>query len=152
MKLIYKNQKIRLLSIGLALLSIVSLGLFVQGCSQEDDMVNILDSLDPEIVNATELEDYVVAGADFSISLAKFTIELNKINFSKLEITCDAEGQEVIHLPATVGSIELEKKIQMYNEKKEVLFNKVPQFASLWTFYSICIFSEWRTRLLCKEH
>ncbi|MCL2651703.1 MAG: hypothetical protein FWD60_11875 [Candidatus Azobacteroides sp.] len=131
MKTIYKNNKIKFLIFGLAIACVVSLGIFVQGCSQEDELSDYsLNVLDSNIANAPELEDYVIAGVDFELSMTNFTNELKKIDFSKLEVTYDAEGNEVIQLPATLASIEIEKKVQMYNEKKEVLFNKFQQFAS----------------------
>ena len=130
MKRIYMNKKIGFLSLGLFLACMVSLSFFVQSCSQEDDMANISEALDPNIAQAPELEDYIIAGVDYGQSMTNFTNELKKIDFSKLEVTYDADGNEVIHLPATLASIGIEKKILMYNEKKETLFNKFQQFAS----------------------
>jgi len=43
MKTIYKNKKIKFLIAGLALVLVASLGIFVQSCSQEDDVINSID-------------------------------------------------------------------------------------------------------------
>ena len=131
MKRIFMNKEIGFLSLGLLLACMISLAFFVQSCSQEDNLSSPSEALDPYIATAPELEDYIEAGADFGKSMANFTTELKKINFSKLKVTYDSDGNEIIQLPATFGSMEIEKKIQMYNEKKEVLYKQLPQFASL---------------------
>jgi len=43
MKLIYKNQKIKIFSLLLMLVGIVSLGFFMQGCSQEDEIAQLIN-------------------------------------------------------------------------------------------------------------
>jgi len=103
------------------------IGVFVFfGCEKEEDQ-----PLDEDIINSPELEEYIIAGADFQQSLAAFTAGLSKIDFSTLEITYDAEGRKIVHLPsAVVGSIRIEEKVYSFNEKKEALQKKYPQFAS----------------------
>jgi len=52
MKSIYKNNKIKIFIWGLTLACVVSLGIFIQGCSQEDDyMNNIINNNDIEYLD-----------------------------------------------------------------------------------------------------
>jgi len=123
---ILKNSRINFFSLTLAFASVIFLGIFTQSCSKEDE-----EPLDKAILNSSELEEYIIAGADFHQSLAIFEKELNKIDFSTLEVTYNAEGKKVIHLPdAFVSSIKIEEKVQAFNEKKEALQKKFPQFDS----------------------
>lgn len=98
-----------------------------QGCEKEENKL-----LDKVLLNSSELEEYIIAGADLQHSLAIFKSKLNKIDFSKLEITYDAEGRKVVHLsPGLVGNFRIEEKVQIFNEKKEAMQKKFPQFVSL---------------------
>jgi len=131
MKSIYKNKKIKFLIAGLALVLVASLGFFVQSCSQEDDPIYSSEQLDSNIVNAPELEDLIIAGAEYNRALVDLENEFNKIDFSTLEVTYDAEGRKVVHLPTTfVETIKLDEKALSLYEKKEVFRNKFPQFSS----------------------
>jgi len=55
MKLIYKNQKIKIFSLLLMLVGIVSLGFFMQGCS-EDALDNKVDNMDNGMISAKYLD------------------------------------------------------------------------------------------------
>lgn len=100
-----------------------------QGC--EKDEYEMIDELDEAILNSSELEEYIIAGADLQRSIAIFNSKLNKIDFSKLEVTYDSKGRKIIHLsPSLVENIHIEEKVQMFNEKKDALQNKFPQFVS----------------------
>ncbi|MDR2038947.1 MAG: hypothetical protein LBQ60_13575 [Bacteroidales bacterium] len=98
----------------------------ITGCQREED-----EPLDDIILNSSELEEYIIAGADLKQSLAIFTEELNKIDFSALEVTYDVEGRKVMYLPMSVSSISIEAKLQTFNETKEALRKKFPHFSSL---------------------
>ena len=98
------------------------------GCEKDDIELKPLDKV---ILNSSELEEYIIAGADLQHSLAVFKSRLNKIDFSKLEVTYDAEGRKVVHLsPNLVGNFRIEEKVQMFNDKKEAIQKKFPQFVS----------------------
>ena len=122
---ILKNSRITFFSLTLALASVVSLGIFTQSCSKDEE------PLDESILNSSELEEYIISGADFKQSLAIFTDGLNKIDFSSLEVTYTEDGRKVVHLPTSVASIRIEEKVQVFNEKKEALLKKFPQFSSM---------------------
>ncbi|MDR2037532.1 MAG: hypothetical protein LBQ60_06375 [Bacteroidales bacterium] len=119
------KQRVFLTSAMLLSAFVFSCSLFFAGCGKEED-----EPLNEDILNSPELEEYIVAGADFKRSVDIFTGGLNKIDFSTLEVTYDADGRKVIHLPAAlVGSVDIEEKIGVFNEKKEILQNKFPQIA-----------------------
>jgi hypothetical protein len=121
-----KYIKVQNLICKMLLAGTVVIGIFMYGCSNENE---ILISMDDETVNSVELEEYIITASDFKQSFALFEKELGKVDFSKLEITYDADGREVMHLPASAGSIRIEEKIQIFNEKKQALLEKYPQFA-----------------------
>jgi hypothetical protein len=109
----------------LLLAGMVAIGILVYGCSNENEIVS-----DDEIVSSVELEEYIITASDFKQSLALFEKEFSKVDFSKLLITYDADGREIMHLPVFVSSIRIGEKIQIFNEKKQALLEKYPQFAS----------------------
>ena len=123
---ILKNSRIRFFSLTLALASVISLGIFMQSCSKDDEK-----PLDEAILNSTELEEFIIAGADFQKSLAIFTSELSKVNFSELEVSYDAEGRKNMRFPTGTVSVRIEEKGQTFNEKKNALRKKFPQLSSL---------------------
>lgn len=99
-----------------------------QGCEKDEYEQ---DSFDKILLNSSELEEYIIAGADLQHSLAVFKSRMNKIDFSKLEVTYDAEGKKVVHLsPGLIGKFCIEEKVQLFNEKKKELQSKFPQFVS----------------------
>jgi len=122
---ILKYVKTRFFTLTLAFASVISLGILMQSCSKDEEPV-----LDEAILNSSELEEFIIAGADFQQSLAAFTASLNKIDLSILESSYNADGRKVLYLPASVASIEIEKKIQSFNEKRDALRKKFPQFTS----------------------
>jgi hypothetical protein len=126
--------------IGLVCITVSSI--IFQGCKKLDNDLldnNLLDNnlLDNNIINSSELEEYIIAGADFQHSLAVFNSRMNKIDFSKLEVTYDAKGNKVVHLsPDLVGNIRIEEKVHMFNVKKEALLKKFPNFVSFSKVYA----------------
>ena len=98
---------------------------FFAGCGKEED-----EPLNENILNSNELEEYIIAGADFQKSLAIFTSELNKIDFSKLDFSYDTEGNKVRHLPAGSVSFRIEEKLHAFFEKRDALGKKFPHFSS----------------------
>jgi len=112
----------------LVLASLIVLGITVQSCNKEEDMPLVLDE---EILNSTELEEFVIAGIDFYQSLAIFSEGLKKLNYFDLEVTYDAEGREIRHIPpALIGNIRIEEKIYALNIQKDKLRKKYPQLIS----------------------
>lgn len=98
------------------------------GCEKDENERELLDKV---ILNSSELEEYIIAGADLQHSLPIFKSRLNQIDFSKLEVTYDANGKKVVHLsPDLACKFRIEEKVQMFNEKKEALQKKFPQFVS----------------------
>jgi len=112
----------------LVLASLIVLGITVQSCNKEEDMPLVLDE---EILNSTELEEFVIAGIDFYQSLAIFSEGLKQLNYFDLEVTYDAEGREIRHIPpAIVGNIKIDEKVNMLNKKKFALQRKFPQLTA----------------------
>jgi hypothetical protein len=105
----------------------IVLVIFISGCSSENE---IFVSIDDEIVNSVELEEYIIAASDFKQSLILFEKELSKVDFSKMEVTHDANGREIMHFPSASVSIMIEEKIQNFNKKKQALLENYPQFSS----------------------
>ncbi|MDR0864785.1 MAG: hypothetical protein LBO74_07625 [Candidatus Symbiothrix sp.] len=122
------KSKVKVYSMSVVLLISVALaGIFMQSCTEDKNE----DYLDNDIINSLEMEEYVIASSDLKHSLAIFEKEISKVDFSKLEISYDKNDKKRIGLPATsVGSVGIEDKIQIFNEKKEVLLKKYPQLAS----------------------
>ena len=107
-------------------LLILIVAIFFVGCEREEN-----EPLDEAILNSTELEEYIIAGAALQQSLAIFTDKLNKIDFSTLEVAYNVDGwDKVVYLPTTVGSCSIEEKIQEFNETKKTLCEKFPHFTS----------------------
>lgn len=127
MKKILKNIRIgtRVFTLGLVLTSVISLGIFTQSCNKDEEQ-----PLDDVIINSAELGEYITAGADLQKSLDIFTIELNRVDFSKLEVSYDNEGRKVMRLPAGSVSTRIEEKVQTFNNKKDAVQKKFPRFAS----------------------
>jgi hypothetical protein len=124
------HKKLNLSFLLIAVLISITTGGFFIACSSEDmlseDTVN-----DMEIVNSVELEEYIIATSDLKQSFDIFEKELKGIDFSKLEVTYDMDGVEIMRLPsASVSAIRIEEKIQIFNEKKQSLREKYPQIAS----------------------
>ena len=131
------NKTINMLSLTLSF--VLSLGVFMQSCSMdlEDEIV-----IDESILFSPELEEFFIAGVDFERSLDIFINELNTVDFSKLEVSYDAEGRKMRKLPVGSVSIEIDKKIQIVNEKKATLLKKFPQFASMRKEICIAYFNQ----------
>jgi hypothetical protein len=106
--------------------TIIVASCFIIGCQKEEDTYPKED----EIVNSVELEEYIIAASDFKQSLAVFEKELCKVDFSKLEVTYDTDGREIMRLPVSVSFIMIEEKIRIFNEAKQALLEKYPQFTS----------------------
>jgi hypothetical protein len=115
-------------SIAVLLTGIIFLGFMMQSCSSDDELSG--DRGDDNIINSVELEEYIIAASDFKQSLAIFEKEINKVDFSKLEVSYDKDGRKITRLPASVASVGIEEKLQIFNEKKEALLEEYPQFAS----------------------
>ena len=124
-------KKNRFLITGLLLtLFILISTLFFAGCEKHD--YEQFEELDQTMLNSTELEEYIIAGANLQQSLGSLTGVLNRIDFSTLEVTYEPGWKRVVHLPTpSIGSISIEEKFENLNEKKEALLKKFPQFASL---------------------
>jgi hypothetical protein len=119
-----KTNSFKKISMASVAVLIALLASVMVGCQKEE-----YEPLNDSIINSSELEEYIIAGADFHQSLAIFEKEINKVDFSKLEITYNTDGGKIMRLPASVGSIRIEEKNQIFNEKKQALHKKYPQFA-----------------------
>ena len=96
----------------------VAAGMFFifQGC-QKDDYFD-REKIDQTIATSPELEEYVIAASDFQHSLNAFAHEMNKVDFSNLEIVQDSAGNYVTYLPGIIRSLRVEEKAQIMNEKR----------------------------------
>jgi len=122
--LFYKNRTRWIFYITCA--AVISLGIFIQGCSLEED-----EQLDESILNSRELQEYVVAGADLYKSMARYADFLNKIDFSTLQTTYEPGWIKIVHFPPpTDDIIKIEVKLQILNEKKVSFQEKFPQFST----------------------
>jgi len=119
--IIYKNKKKSIISIALAI--VISFGIILQGCTSE--LV-----FDDDILNSPELEEYIIAGADLERSIALLEKELSKIDFSKLEVSLNEDGKIVKRFPVNSFTFSIEEKIHAFNEKKEKLNNRHPEFSN----------------------
>jgi hypothetical protein len=87
---------------------------FMTGCQKDTYFENT--PIENEIVNSIELEEYIIAASDFKQTLAVFEKEISKVDFSKLEVTYDTDGREIMRLPVSVGSIRIEENNANYVE------------------------------------
>jgi hypothetical protein len=117
-------KKINMASVAVVIALLASV---MTGCQKEE-----YEPLDDVILNSSELEEYIIAGADFQQSLANFSEKLNEIDFSTLEIDSAVNGwKKVVYLPVSLtGANEIEEKVQMFNKKKDALQRKFPQLIS----------------------
>lgn len=99
------------------------------GCQNQDYIDN--QDYEPAITNSPELEDYIIAAADLQQSTTIFERELAKVNFANLETVINSDGKKVTYLPVSIRSLNIEQKVLRLNTKKDILFNKYPQFTSL---------------------
>jgi hypothetical protein len=104
----------------LYMIAIMMIAGIFQSCNNADDFA------ENEIANSSELEEYIIAAADFQQSLQTFVHEFGKVDLLSLKTKINSEGKEVIYFPASIGDIRIEEKIQIMNEKKEALFCKFP--------------------------
>ena len=110
-------------------------------CQKQDYDYSEKDDLDPALLNSPELEEYIIAGADFQQTLNIFKDEISKIDFSKLEFVEETPGKKIMRLPI---SVHIEEKSRIFKEKKEALLTKHPLFSSLsestkYDYFRICI-------------
>ena len=87
------------------------------------------DTIGVQIACSQEMENYVVAGYEMQAALEELQKALNTIDFSKLEITRDADGKQVTHLP--IQSLAFEAKLRQFNDRKRALQRRYPQIISL---------------------
>ena len=111
------------------------------GCQKQDYDYSEKDDLDPALLNSPELEEYIIAGADFQQTLNIFKDEINKIDFSKPEFIKNIKEGKEIYLSI---SVNIREKVQRFNDKKKLLFAKHPQFASLTenarnNYFRVCL-------------
>lgn len=92
-------------------------------------------------MNSPELEEYIIAGAEYREASNTFATELGKIDFSKLKFEEDLNGDRIIRIPI---SVSIEKKAMNFETKKNALFVKHPQFASMspaiqYDYFQVCL-------------
>ena len=111
------------------------------GSQKQDYDYSEKDDLDPALLNSPELEEYIIAGAEYREASNTFATELGKIDFSKLKFEEDLNGDRIIRIPI---SVSIEKKAMNFETKKNALFVKHPQFASMspaiqYDYFRACI-------------
>jgi hypothetical protein len=119
-----RTVKIKILELATVLAGMISVGIFMQSCSSENE--NLL-SVENEIVNSVELEDFIMADIEFQQAFSIFKKEIESIDLSKIKRTKTAEGKTVLYIPA---SICIEEKTSELNEKKRSLLAKFSQLSS----------------------
>jgi hypothetical protein len=124
MKTILKNQKMRVFSLSIVLMSVLLGGVFMQSCSNEDDE-NYSDN--NSIINSEELEEYIIADIEFQQAFNIFKKEIESIDLSKVKSVQNAKGVTVLYIPT---SICIENKANLLNSKKKSLMVKFPQLNS----------------------
>ena len=122
-----RKKIVKIVSILSAVAVIAIFAGVLTGCQREQEN----EPLDEAILNSSELEEYIVAGADLERSMSIFASELNKIDFSTLKVTYEPGWIKVVHLPiSSNGSISIDEKVRIFNEKKETFRKKFPHFVS----------------------
>jgi hypothetical protein len=120
------KKRMSLLGLIVMVMCVISLGIFTQSCSRYDEP----DTLDSNIVNSTEMEEYIIAASDFKRTLSDFEKEISKVDFSKLEVAFDTDGRKIMRVPAFVRDLKIDEKLRSFNQKKEALQGKYPQIVS----------------------
>lgn len=100
--------------IGFVVVLFVSFAVF-QSCQKEEpvSIVNI-----EGVENSKELEEYIIAGADYYQSLMKFQKELRMINFADLEFTTDSNGIKTMSIGSLITA-DIDEKAMALNVKKK---------------------------------
>jgi hypothetical protein len=104
------------------LICIIAFGIIGQGCQQEYESIDN----DLEVMTSSELEDYIIAASDLYQSLRILENEFSKLDLSNLETVIE-NGRKITYLPASIRSLNIEKKTLLLNQKKDHLLNKYPQ-------------------------
>jgi len=121
-----RKKRVKIITMLSAVAVMVIIAGFLAGCQKEQEN----EPLDEAILNSSEMEEYIIAGVDFIQSLAVYREKLTKIDLSQLEITQDAEGRKVMFLQEAVAPLTLKDEARIFEEKKEALLRKFPQFDS----------------------
>lgn len=95
------------------------------GCQKQDYDYSEKDDLDPALLNSPELEEYIIAGADFQQTLNIFKDEISKIDFSKLEFVEETPGKKIMRLPI---SVHIEEKSRIFKEKRKHYLQNILYF------------------------
>lgn len=112
-------QKIKLLLILISVLT-ASVFVFFTGC----ETMGLENTVNGDIKESVEMEEYILAGLDLQYSLNQFKEELKGIDMLALKPTLDAQGNLVITIP---GKINIEEKTKDFNLKKKTLLDKYPE-------------------------
>ncbi|MDR2087526.1 MAG: hypothetical protein LBP72_10205 [Dysgonamonadaceae bacterium] len=134
MKAILKNQKNRIFSLSVIVMSVIFAGIFMQSCESnsflsETDSSEHLSEIEL-ITKSAEFENYIIAATGLQQALKTFEKEFAIVDFANLETVIE-NGKKVKYLPATIRSLNIDGKIILTNEKKEALLNKYPQLLTL---------------------
>lgn len=128
MKKIVKNQKAGFLYLGIVLVSVISLGFFMQSCENKvKTHLPVEAEIEEEVVNSPELEEFIVADIELQQAFNTLTQEIKNINFLEIKEIQNAEGEIVLDVSI---SIYIENNVRVFNEKKEALIEKFPQLTS----------------------
>ena len=98
------------------------------GCQKQDYDYSEKDDLDPALLNAPELEEYIIASAEYRYTMDLFQIEIKKVDLLNLKFVKGANGEKIAYLPI---SVDIEDKIRNLKEKEDILFRRYPQFTAL---------------------
>ncbi|MDR1223086.1 MAG: hypothetical protein LBL07_09470 [Tannerella sp.] len=129
-----ENKRTGFLYMGIILAGIIILGFFVQSCSDdsfssETDADRQLSEMELKLIaESNEFEDYMMTAADLLQSFRIFEKELAKVDYAKLETVIE-NGREVRYLPEAIRTLQVDRKVVLMNEKKEILLNKYPQLS-----------------------
>ena len=100
--------------------------LLFSGCQKQD--ISSDNDLDPVLLNAPELAEYIVAGVEYRHALGVFQAEIEKADLLHLETKTGPNGEKMECLPI---SVDIGGAYRNFVEKKHALSTKYPQFMSL---------------------
>jgi hypothetical protein len=118
----------KLITVLLSGLFILILSLPFSGCSDDEYEESVIDT---EIASSLELEEYIVAAADFAKSMATFRSRMNRVDFPKLKATQDEEGNKIVQLPEMITALNMDEKLELFNQKKEAVQKAYPKILTM---------------------
>ncbi|MDR3185181.1 MAG: hypothetical protein LBT49_07240, partial [Prevotellaceae bacterium] len=98
MKNIFKNQKNRIYNFAIVLVSIISLGFFMQSCSHEDDIFSDTIAVDTQQANLIASEYLELIGEQYVLNLSEedaIALGISKFDYNRMQTEIEQTNLEI---------------------------------------------------------